>query len=104
MENKGFDNIGDYNSTSSNSVLSNAVSDDVGKKYVTGGSQMIFGVRTSRNSIFLPVFLKDKKIQHFRTLLQRKKIMFSIEITKGMCYDALRFSSVDYFPWVTILL
>ena len=39
MENKGFDNIGDYNSTSSNSVLSNAVSDDVGKKYVTGGQK-----------------------------------------------------------------
>ena len=37
MENKGFDNIGDYNSTSSNSVLSNAVSDELGKKYVTGG-------------------------------------------------------------------
>lgn len=53
MENKGFDNIGDYNSTSSNSVLSNAVSDDAGKKYNTGGYKIITKV--------LPVPDKFKK-------------------------------------------
>ena len=50
MENKGFDNIGDYNSTSSNSVLSNAVSDDVGKKYVTGGQKKNNFQGNSKNS------------------------------------------------------
>ena len=88
MENKGFDNIGDYNSTSSNSVLSNAVSDDAGKKYNTGGYKIITKV--------LPVADKFKKSKYFGTLLQRKKITFSIEIIKGMCYDPLRYASVDY--------
>ena len=50
MENKGFDNIGDYNSTSSNSVLSNAVSDDVtGKKYVTAKENYVFNRDNQRN-------------------------------------------------------
>jgi len=68
MENKGFDNIGDYNSTSSNSVLSNAVSDDVGKKYVTAKENYVFNRDNQRRTSFeLDVFTNLNKIDIYPT-------------------------------------